>query len=1245
MSSKEKYKQIGQTQIVKKRSEMNTKSNNTKSYSVQKVVIQKSYKTSYNTNESNYNQRSINQNKTSEYKIQSQIPVNKNQSQNKNIYQSKDVKLYEYTSSNSYNINSNLKHHPNQVNNLIPNHRFYNSITTKTEKSTTTYQNGSRRSERVQSSSPIGRNKYVVETKKVELFTKPRYSSVSNSSKETNVSISKTQLKKLMAKAWLEEMYCSNVETLCCLVDNQNSNRNSSVAMYEKELEQKAIIIKDYEAQIMKLKSVLNMKEQEIKKLVQNLKQSESAIKNKKIYELNTKTKNVEKLDKDAHELQIISRKQERKTNEHLDKDAHSLEIISFKKGWSGNIIPSPVNEIYIQTLNNSDGYEEMREMKQIKEEEIIKRKKLEKIPNLEIQEMGILSIISRRPKKNILCQHLESIMILSKENIPPLRFQKIQEINVTSEETKPEHEIQELNGLEIITYQKNKKANLQEQRLNGLEIQRDYDMLLVKPLWNSLKIQGTGLNLLAMPRDIQLENQEIDEFEIHGTKPEKIQVLMPLAENNMEKITNFEIIGKVKMKVDYKINKERIKLEGIPKKEEVNWNEVNMPIKTTKLLLKRDYEKVEPIIEQKTEYKIEPKEEQKIEQNIEMKWNDLIQPIKSTKLIVRGSPKIEKPKKVNIKMEVFDIEGFNINLIGSKKEIKKSPLIINNEGFNIKGKEQQKISLIKNKIDSINIFALKKKNILIPSSTQNLNLTSEEPDVNINWNDHNKVMKTRELNIPKKIKIVYEISKKVVNIEINSKKEIIMKPMKAHKLTIKGKVKELMKKPSFKQIKENKLFIRSMKKKEEKKPEIILKEINDINILIQGLKKEIEKPVVQIINWNDLVKIQKNPNINLTHKPQKAIFKKQNLNEFCIKGIDQIPRKQSEKIIVSTNNQSKTLMAQRNAKFCIKGLTKTMKLLIIKGDKFTIQKEPEDEIIFNDDYNYLNETKKSNGKEKSDNEKQEKLVVIKEKEITPLVQREIRAQVVRVKEESSEASSQSDVDVLAGIKKKGILAFASGKDIEQSGYYRKVINGEVIFTPKSNLGVNLGAAKYKRQNITRKEIIVNKKEQARISGLEISGSNGEVHYEKIGGISGAIKEGNYKVMNGSEIGFNTQKISNSQNKSFVNIRKSNRSSKVPNDSKKKNKQIIVRTKLKTEIGNKLINSGNVNNTHVVSGGILKQGNKKFIINSHFNNESMKHSLSSYGLRQGKGNLISVRNEEIYSYEHKDNGNLNNENQ
>ncbi len=49
----------------------------------------------------------------------------------------------------------------------------------------------------------------------------------------------------------------------------------------------------------------------------------------------------------------------------------------------------------------------------------------------------------------------------------------------------------------------------------------------------------------------------------------------------------------------------------------------------------------------------------------------------------------------------------------------------------------------------------------------------------------------------------------------------------------------------------------------------------------------------------------------------------------------------------------------------------------------------------------------------------------------------------------------------------------------------------------------------------------------------------------------------------------------------------------------------------------------------------MKKGNKKFIINSNLNGESTKHILSSYELKQGKGNLISMRNEELYTYEHK----------
>ena len=151
--------------------------------------------------------------------------------------------------------------------------------------------------------------------------------------------------------------------------------------------------------------------------------------------------------------MQIISTRKEKKPNENLDEDAHSLQIISMKKGWNDINIPSPVNEIFIQTVLNQENYEEMRRIKKIREEKEVVRQKLEKISNLEIQEMGLLSIITKKPKKNIVCQHLESIMILSKVKLPPMKFQKIEEINITSETIKARNEIQELDGLEILHY------------------------------------------------------------------------------------------------------------------------------------------------------------------------------------------------------------------------------------------------------------------------------------------------------------------------------------------------------------------------------------------------------------------------------------------------------------------------------------------------------------------------------------------------------------------------------------------------------------------------------------------------------------------------------------------------------------------------------------------------------------------------------------------------------------------------
>ena len=1386
MSSKEQYKKIGNTQVIQKRSGGTNNTNNIKSYSIKKVTVEKSIKTSNNiSGNNNYIPKNNVQITNSQYQVSRKYPITNDKTQTS--YQSKNIKMYESSSGTSSNSSAvNLIHHPNQVNNLIHNHKFYTSSTANSNKtiktsktSKTVTSTRSEKSERGKSLSPVGRKKYVVETKKVEVYGRPRYSSASNSSRETNISISKSQLKQLMANMWSEENYCSNVESLCCLVDADSRGSHYSEKIYEHEKEQNIIIMKEYEAEILKLKTALNMKEQEMKKLIQNLKQSENQlkIKNKRLYEYNIKTGiKKEELDKDTHELQIISTKQEIKKNEKLDKDAHSLQIISMKQGWNDTNIPSPVNEIYIETLKPQENYEEMREMFKRKEEEIIRRKRMEKVQklkSLEVQEMGILSIITKKPKKNNMPQHLESIMILSKCRKSPLSFQKIEEINITSHPIKIGNEVQELDGLEIIHFKKKKKPDLHQQCLNGLEIQREYDMLLVKPVWNSLKIQGTGINLIAEPRDIKLENQEIDEFEIHGIKkPEKIEILVPIPQNKIQKSSNFKIMGKYKKKVELKMKNERIKLIGLPEKEEIDWNEVIRPVKSSKVSLKRLYEK-----------------------NVEMDWNDIIKPNKPNKLFVKGVIKKEPPKiltavnkdKIKLlpvkKTYDYDIRKFEIKLITKQKPIKKTLKMIRT-GLNIKGKEQKKTSLIKNRMDSISIFGLIKKDVLLPYSNRSIKLDSEKLR---DWNDFNKVMRTRDLNILTKKKMENKISKKVASVEIKTiqkqivikpikanklfikktekemptyklikanklfikgikievkkpeiilenirvnrifikgiekvekKPEIILKEIKANKISIKG-IKKIEKKPEviLKSIKENRLFIQGLKKPEiilkpiktsklfikgfkivEKKPEIILKPIKTSKLFIRGIKKIEPKPEIilkqvkscklsikgikkvekkpEIVNWNDLnklkkensirlvsrikrdpsvkeiiktvdwnefIKVEKKPSINLIHNKKKIVLKKQNLNAFSFRGVRRIQRKESEKIEI-TNTWSDLLKAQRNIKFGIKGKTKIMpKLLIIKGDKFMIQKEAEEEIIYNDDYNYLAQQKKENGKMKEENK--EKLVVIKEKEVTPILHREIRAQVVRVKEESSETSSQSEVDVLAGIKKQRTVVFSTDKDNAKLGYYKKVISGEVIFTPKNSLGVNLGGAKFKKELLGKKGIIINKNE--RLSGVEISGNNGEIHYENMSSVGGAIREGSYKIINGGTSGLNNKKKLTTMYQSSSNIITSKKVSKAPNDSKKKSikKQIVSKKKLNIDDRNMTLNSGNLTSYNIIPTGDIKEGFKKITFNSNITPSNLKHYASTNRMIPGNEKIISMKKSSAYTYEHKDNGNLINKSQ
>ena len=1233
-------KKIGQTQIMEKRSIRNATTDNIKTYSLKKITIEKNIKTDINDSK-NFQNSQVN-NKTLKYKSKSndKLPIIKSQSQNNSFYLSKDIKSYEFNSGIVNTSNCiNSKDRPNQINNIINNHKHYNSKTLKDSKETKRMKTSNLITSK--STEKIGRfnkknifdnNKYVVESKRFEYFGNPRYSSGSNSSRETNVSISKTQLKKLMKSMWLENIYCSNVESLSCIIEKNNiKNSNYLEENNEKELEKYNKIIKEYEAQIIKLKSVLNIKEQELKTLAQNLKHAENTlkIKNKQIYELNIK-KGIKRvvLEKDSHELQIISTKQKLTDENIYNKNSHSLQIITTTKNWNKINIPSPVNEIFIETIKHespqkSKKFEEMRRlMIRKEEEEKIYKKKLEDISKFEIQEMGLLSIIAKKPEKLNLCQHLQSLMILSKPKKSPITFQKIEEIIITSQPNKAGIKIQKLNGLEIINIKK-KQLILQEQCLNGLEIKREYDMLLLKPSWDSLKIQGSGLNLISLKKEIQLENQEIDEFQISGEeKPEKI----------IEKINEVKIFGKTK-NIEYKINRERIKLLGIPKKEEKNWNEIIKPINSDKLLIKNEYEKIEP--------------------KIEINWNDIIKPIKTTKLFVkRLEPKenvfiIAKKDKFNFlyssptkNKEEYDIENFNINLINSDKKMKQKLKIINNR-FDIKAKEKKKILLIKNRIDSINIFGLIKKSNLIPSVEKQIELFSKINSKK-EWNLINKIIKTKNLNILKKNKEPNKISKKEVNIEIKNIKKFLFKPIKAIKLSIQS-LKKINEVPKIilKQKKETKLFIKGLIKEEKEivswndlnkiKRENSLKLKGNEKINWNNLNKLKNENSIKLINttkkrnwndmnkskkeysiklignknkknvWNEKIKIDKKQILNLLHKPKLCKLKKQNNIIINLKGIKTIENNKMEII----NNKKNIIKPQRSIKLSIKGKIKQIYLKVSKGDKFMIKREPEEEIIFNDDYNYLPIESKLNGKEKNIKEKNEKMLVIKEKEITPIMRRQIKAQVVKIKEDLSETSEQSDVDVLEGIQMRSTIAYSSGRLSSSSGYRKNILKGDVIFTPKINFGVNM-----KEQFNKRKLENYNDMENEGI----IRRSFQNINENKIR----IIKSG-YNI--------ETNKC-NTIYKSPSNINNINKLSKIPNDSKKRNirKQIIIKSKVNTETINGTINDENININQIVNNDSCNKTSKNIIFNTHLSKKQIKRSASTVEIRNRKKKLISIQN-------------------
>ena len=991
-------------------------SSNNKS-TTNKNISSNNYKIVNNKNNIN----STNSNTSSYSNINSYSNSNFQKNQNSKSYN--NINSIKTTVKNNLNINTNMKTSSSQ-----------NNIQTMSKKLEYPKYTGS------MSTSPSIKSKYIIETKKVEYFKKPKNYSVNktmNTNTLTSMSeINRYEVKEIMHQIWNEESYCSTVESLCCLSDKMNESQNNTM------------IFEEYEEEIRRLKTLLMEKDEEINNLMANLKENQLNVKYSTTYKEYNSNKNV----KDMNDLQLITKK---------------------SSNWNEVNLPSPVSEIFIKSFMknyNSDiaAYNMEKYTQKIKEESI-----QETISDseavLEIQEMNSLSIISNIKKPKNICQHLQSLMILSKKNEDEEQFifQKIEEINITSIINKQKNSIQELDGLEIISMKKpsmiKEPFSVMIQELDGLEIlksekapnapqcvdefeiPREYDMLLVKPTWNSLQIQGSGLNLLAMPRDMGLEkprdmgleNQEIDEFEILGKdKPIPTKRIQPIEIAIIDKIElkgkeivieKKEVIGNEIVENErFNINKtiieeivpvkrkgfvEKINKKIITKKEEKKEEEIKPEIKPLEINniesieIKREYETPQPIVLEKID------------------WNKMVRPIKSTKLVIRG-------KEVKVEKEELVTESFAFNIAETNNRFK-NLIIYENGGFDIEGNKGMIL-----KEGPAQTIQIKKEQILLPSKSDRFDLINE--------------IKKPELIITNENRI-----------QINSQYQVKMDP------------------------KEN--------------------------------IKIIEKVVEKKINWNEFNIIEHN-DFNLIQKKSKIELIKQASSIITLLG-EEMPQQQKEKIIQITKDWNDLLKIQRFAKFGLLGKpkqSKKYKLLVANGDKFFIQKESDDEIIYNDDYNTRKQKKKS--------EKKEKAEIIKEKEIIPRYQREIRAQIARVRESESETSSLSEIDVLAGIRNKSVIGVGGAeKELLRlkmaNGYETKVLNGEVVFTSKNELGINLGGSQYQKQ--FRNKINYTKKlspslSNNKMTGIEINFNpkiKSGIRFEKMSATSGIIGEGNYKIL------------------------------------------------------------------------------------------------------------------------------------
>ena len=1111
---------------------------------------------------SSFNDRRINkyENNSNHYKYLSNS-LNSNSSYN-NAY-SNNTNTTSNTNNNNFRKNQNSKYCYNSNTSTRGSNYNYIQTQTITRKSETRSnpQCGSL------STSPSVKSKYLVETKRVEIFRKPRTFNSENKKSSYN-ELSRNELKYMLKNIWTEESFCSTVESLSIFSD-ENKNGNLS-----QNNSNNSIICEQYEEKISELRNLLIEKDEELNNLIKNLSQNKTA------------------------------------------------EIDYKYNSWNQVNIPSPINEIHIESIKAESIHESLS------------NNNLSGDDILEIQEINALSIISNITRYKNICQHLQSMTIFSQsenkliEKDEDLIIQKIEEINITSiiPKLKDQNKIQELDGLEILCINKNKNEenivqrmdkisikSLQEnntsdniiiQELDGFEIlkqqkrlhipqcvdeltiSREYDMLLVKPKWNKLKIQGAGLNLFAIKKDNALENQEIDEFNISGKdKPE-------LSIQSQDKINylNTNVIKEIKTQQENIMTKiEQFTFEGNSDNYPIIYNENNNKeinnnkiekINNIELVglnheIKKEKEKEEKpflILNIENAKSLEIKKSYETTMLSEKKnWNTSIKPIKTTKLLIKN---IKSPKKIIEKEEIETIERIYKNT-------------------NMNWTEE---------IKPIKTTKLKIKGIKIPHAFNELNI---EEKININLLNNNSSKEKESLFIESFAFNLDENNKKFDNLTLI----------------------------------ENSGFY--LKGKDEPRKKIILSPIISQRMMIKNIPKEekikiVEKIIEKKINWNESNIPIKNINFNFIHlKENKTLkFKKQKSYNINLIGLE-LPKPQPEK------NWKNLLRAQKSGKFNLQGkptISKNKKLLIANGDKFFIQKEIEDEIIYNDDYNYniTNINNPNKLKQKAEEKEKEqinsseiKTQIIKEKEIVPKYQREIRAEIARVKEISeSDSSSLSDLDVLEGIKtnKERI----NNKELIKisNGYQAKKINSEVIYTAKNGIGLNTGGALYQKQikyDYNKKYNTSIDENKLKIDNNYENSENETSHFlTKI--LGGGVEEKQFEILKKTDKNNNQKKqiiITNSkmQNSSINNI--DNKNDEIINGQNQINKREII-------INNSFKKSQKIPTceNRFSNGNQIKKG--QIIFNPKIRTSKLQsHYSTNSACLTGRGNII-INSRKIY---------------